>query len=196
MTNKFSVDCSSPIAHIEIQNYLLDELAPIIKSHRPIIFICIGTDRSTGDSLGPLVGYKLHSVLKTDIHVYGTLSDPIHAKNLVNSLNTITSKYRNPYIIAIDSSLGNLNNVGKVFIEKKPLAPGLALKKDLPLVGELSITGIVNISTGFEFLVLQNTRLFTVMNLADVISKGIYNFSLKCSVANSKYFAKRNLNLK
>ena len=158
---------------------------PIIKSNRPILFLCIGTDRSTGDSLGPLIGYKLKSLSKNNIHIYGTLEEPVHAKNLVDVLNNISLKYNNPYIIAIDSSLGSLNNVGKIFIEKKPLAPGIALNKKLPLVGELSITGIVNISTGFEFLVLQNTRLFTVMNLADVISKGIYNFSLKYSKESS-----------
>lgn len=184
MESKFSVDCSSPTAHIEIQNYLINQLTPILNKHRPIIFICIGTDRSTGDSLGPLIGYKLKHLSKDNIHIYGNLSEPIHAKNLSASLDTITSKYENPYIIAIDSSLGSLDNVGKIFIEEKPLSPGLALNKKLPSVGELSITGIVNISTGFEFLVLQNTRLFTVMSLADVISKGIYNFSLKCDSLN------------
>lgn len=43
----------------------------------------------------------------------------------------------------------------------------------------MSILGIVNISGNFEFLVLQNTRLYMVMQLADIISKGIYHFSLK-----------------
>lgn len=42
----------------------------------------------------------------------------------------------------------------------------------------MNITGIVNISGSFEFLVLQNTRLYTVMNLADSISRGIYHFAL------------------
>ena len=181
MSEKFSIDSSSPIAHIEIQNYLLKELLPVIKINRPILFLCIGTDRSTGDSLGPLIGYKLKFLSKNNIYIYGTLEKPVHAKNLVNVLEGISSNYDNPYIVAIDSSLGSLNNVGKIFIEQKPIAPGIALNKNLPLVGELSITGIVNISTGFEFLVLQNTRLFTVMKLADAISKGIYNFSLKCS---------------
>lgn len=185
MESKFSVDCFSPTAHIEIQNYLINQLTPILNKSRPIVFVCIGTDRSTGDSLGPLIGYKLKHLPNNNIHVYGTLSEPIHAKNLTTSLNTIVSKYNNPYIVAIDSSLGNSNNIGKVFIDKKPLCPGLALNKQLPPVGEISITGIVNISAGFEFLVLQNTRLFTVMSLADVISKGIYNFCLKCGNAKN-----------
>ena len=29
------------------------------KRKTEILFLCIGTDRSTGDSLGPLIGYKL-----------------------------------------------------------------------------------------------------------------------------------------
>ena len=45
----------------------------------------------------------------------------------------------------------------------------------------MSITGIVNISGNFEFMMFQNTRLFTVMSLADCISNGIYHFILKCS---------------
>jgi len=184
MCENFSIDSSSLTAYIKIKDYLLNELQPILYDHRAIIFVCIGSDRSTGDSLGPLVGYKLKSFSRNNIYIYGTLENPIHAKNLVTMLSEINSKFTNPYIVAIDSCLGSLNNIGKVFIQKKPLMPGLALNKQLPSVGEMSITGIVNISGNFEFLVLQNTRLNTVMNLADSISKGIYYFILK-SLDNS-----------
>lgn len=179
MNENFSIDSASPLAYIKIKDYLLNELQPILDNNRPIIFICIGTDRSTGDSLGPLVGYKLKFLSKNNIHIYGTLENPIHAKNLTSVLDKINFSFSNPYIIAIDSCLGCLNNIGKIFIQKKPLMPGLALSKNLPPVGEMSITGIVNISGNFEFLVLQNTRLYTVMILADAISRGIYHFTLK-----------------
>lgn len=179
MCESFSIDSSSFSSYIRIKDYLLKELSPILCENRPIIFVCIGTDRSTGDSLGPLVGYKLKYSSKNNIHIYGTLENPIHAKNMVEVLDTIKFSFINPYIIAIDSCLGSLSNIGKVFIQKKPLSPGLALNKQLPTVGEMSITGIVNISGNFEFLVLQNTRLHTVMNLADVISRGISSFILK-----------------
>ncbi len=36
------------------------------------------------------------------------------------------------------------------------------------------MTGVVNISGFMEFFVLQNTRLYLVMNLAKTISNGIY----------------------
>lgn len=179
MCESFSIDSSSLTAYIKIKDYLVTELQPILKDNRPIIFVCIGSDRSTGDSLGPLVGYKLKYFPKNNIYVYGTLESPIHAKNIATTLDEINFNFKNPYIIAIDSCLGSLNNIGKIFIQKKPLVPGLALNKQLPAVGEMSITGIVNISGSFEFLVLQNTRLNTVMNLADSISKGIYYFIIK-----------------
>lgn len=179
MCDNFCVNSSSFTAPIKIKDYLLNELLPILNANRPIIFVCIGTDRSTGDSLGPLVGHKLKYFSRNNIYIYGTLETPIHAKNIISTLDEIKLNFKNPYIIAIDSCLGSINNIGKVFIQKKPLMPGLALNKKLPAVGEMSITGIVNISGSFDFLVLQNTRLHTVMNLADSISKGIYYFILK-----------------
>ncbi|MBC8060977.1 MAG: spore protease YyaC [Clostridiaceae bacterium] len=163
----------------EFRDILTEHLSVLVRSHRTIIFLCIGTDRSTGDSLGPLVGEKLKFITRDNIFFYGNLEKPIHAKNLCDTISSIYSTYENPYVIAIDACLGSLQNVGKIFIEAKPLLPGSAMNKDLPKVGDLSITGIVNISGALEFMVLQNTRLYTVMKLADVISNGIYHSILK-----------------
>lgn len=179
MQNKMIFDSCSPDSSFEIRDYISSKLKSIVKENRPIIFLCIGTDRSTGDSLGPLVGEKLKFLIRDKVFLYGCLEYPVHAKNLCEVLKEINSSYINPYIIAIDACLGSLQNVGKVIIEEKALSPGAAMNKDLPLVGNLSITGVVNISGALEFMVLQNTRLYTVMLLAEVISKGIYHSILK-----------------
>lgn len=47
-----------------------------------VLVLCIGTDRSTGDSLGPLIGYQLRQRGLKHIHVVGTLNKPVHAMNL------------------------------------------------------------------------------------------------------------------
>ncbi|GIM28970.1 spore protease YyaC [Clostridium polyendosporum] len=179
MGYSFITDATDTNSPFLIRDYLYKELSPILKQHRPIIFICIGTDRSTGDSLGPLVGEKLKYMLRHDVFVYGNLENPVHAKNLDEVLNDIRSKFNNPFIIAIDACLSDIQNVGKIFIEKKPLFPGMAVHKNLPPVGHLSIVGVVNISGNLEFMVLQNTRLYTVMTIADAISRGIYHCILK-----------------
>lgn len=52
---------------------------------RDIILVCIGSDRATGDCLGPIVGHKLArfcNTHKNSLHLFGTLEQPIHAKNL------------------------------------------------------------------------------------------------------------------
>ena len=110
---------------------------------------------------------------------------PSTQKTLKQFSNESKKTLKEPFIIAVDACLGSFQNVGKIVIKKEPLFPGSALNKNLPPVGNMSITGIVNISGNFEFMVLQNTRLYTVMSLADSISNGIYHFILK-SVGGKK----------
>ncbi|GAA0086760.1 spore protease YyaC [Clostridium sp. CTA-7] len=181
MNKNFSIDSLSSNAYLEVRDYLYKNLKNVLADNRDIIFVCIGTDRCTGDSLGPLIGYKLKFISNNKIHIYGSLESPVHSKNINDIINKINCNFDNPYIVAIDSCLGKISNIGKVFINKEPIRPGLAVNKDLPPIGDLSITGIVNIGGNFEFIVLQNTRLYTVMALADCISKGIYHFILKVS---------------
>ena len=71
MDTCFSVDSLSPTAGNELGEYLYSKLNNVIKENRPVIFLCIGTDRATGDSLGPLVGYKLKNINKKKIYIYG-----------------------------------------------------------------------------------------------------------------------------
>lgn len=179
MESKIILDSMEKDSAYKLRDVLCEKLINIIKSKRTVIILCIGTDRSTGDSLGPLIGNKLKSVVKNTFILYGTLEYPVHAKNLSKVLTEIKEKYTNPYIIAIDACLGSIQNIGNIIIEDKPLSPGAAMNKNLPKVGDLSITGIVNISGALEFMVLQNTRLYTVMHIADVISRGIYHSMLK-----------------
>ena len=149
-------------------------------SNSPIL-LCIGTDRSTGDCLGPLVGSKLSAIEQDYFDVYGTLDKPVHASNLEQRLEEIRKTYENPFIIAIDACLGNQENVGYINIGNGSLQPGAGVNKNLPPVGEIHITGVVNIGGFMEYLVLQNTRLNLVMSMADLIVQGIMQAINHCS---------------
>jgi putative sporulation protein YyaC len=137
-----------------------------------IVVLCIGTDRSTGDALGPLTGSKLRSLYLYP-HVYGTLDEPVHAANLPEVMSGIRQTFSQPYIIAVDACLGKLENVGYVSLGYGPLKPGAAVNKDLPAVGDAYITGIVNVGGFMEHMVLQSTRLNLVVKMADAIAHGL-----------------------
>ncbi|OOB80554.1 MAG: spore protease YyaC [Epulopiscium sp. Nuni2H_MBin003] len=143
------------------------------KYNDELVLICIGTDRATGDSLGPLIGYKLKDFNHSNIHIFGTLDKPVHAKNLIDTLAFIKLSYPNALTICIDACLGSAEHVGCISIGEGSIRPGAGVKKDLPAVGNLHIIGIVNISSQINMTVLQNTRLSLVMQMADLISSGI-----------------------
>lgn len=139
------------------------------------VFLCIGSDRLTGDCLGPLVGHKLKEYFPQFANLYGTLEFPVHALNLCPFLKKIEKNYDRPFLIAIDASLGLHSHVGSVTLSQGGLFPGEGVKKNLPKVGNLSITGIVNSCHGDSELLLQSTRLHLVNELADFIFMGIAN---------------------
>jgi putative sporulation protein YyaC len=140
---------------------------------RSLVFVCIGTDRSTGDSLGPLIGYKIANLKHKGVHVYGNLENPVHAKNLEEIMNCVSTDCREPFIIAIDACLGRMDHVGYISIGEGSIKPGSGVNKELAPVGDMYVTGIVNFGGFMDFLVLQNTRLQIVMKIADLIAAGI-----------------------
>lgn len=159
----------------QISNKLINNIPT--KLSGAIVIVCIGTDRSTGDSLGPLVGTFLSEKINNPFYVYGTLEEPIHAVNLHEKIDYINQNHPNAFIIAVDACLGKVKNIGTVQVCNGPLKPGAGVNKQLPEVGDVHITGIVNVSGFMEFFVLQNTRLSLVMKMAKIISESIFTAS-------------------
>jgi putative sporulation protein YyaC len=140
---------------------------------RPLVILCIGTDRSTGDSLGPLIGTRLQAAGSPFFQVYGTLEKPVHAVNLEETTGEIYRRFHRPYIVAVDACLGKAESIGYITMKLGPLQPGTGVNKTLPAVGNLHVVGVVNVGGFMEYLVLQNTRLSLVIQMAEVISDGL-----------------------
>lgn len=138
-----------------------------IKKKDGIIIVCIGTDRSTGDCLGPLLGYKLKEIENDRIKVFGTLKYPVHAMNMDCYLEKIYNTFRNWVIIAVDASVGASDHVGLVTISQGPLVPGAGVGKDISRVGDVSITGIVTSSRSPENL--MGVRLSIIMDMVEFL---------------------------
>ncbi|MBN3524290.1 spore protease YyaC [Paenibacillus apiarius] len=142
--------------------------------YRPVTVVCIGTDRSTGDCLGPLVGTRLAKQSSPYYRVLGTLNQPVHAMNLQETIDSMQAADPHSFIVAIDACLGQSSSVGSVQIQQGPVRPGAGVNKQLPPIGDMHITGIVNVGGFMEYFVLQNTRLHLVMSMAELIAETVH----------------------
>lgn len=167
--HKLKAHIDDPVAREDLRVRLTELFREV--RHRPVLVLCIGTDRSTGDALGPLIGTQLMRRNIPQLHIWGTLDDPVHATNLEEHIQRIRRVLVNPYILAIDASLGRLDSVGCITLAEGPLRPGAGVHKQLPEIGHVHITGIVNVGGFMEYMVLQNTRLNLVWHMAEVVSE-------------------------
>jgi putative sporulation protein YyaC len=138
------------------------------------IILCIGSDLSVGDSLGPLVGTMLKDKLKgLNLYVYGTLAKPITAHE-VKYINDFLKRTHplNP-IIAIDAAVGQAGDIGLIKIAKRGLKPGSGANKKLARVGDVSVMGIVAEKSVFNYSLFSATRLNVVYKMATLISEGV-----------------------
>lgn len=137
-------------------------------SMEELTFLCIGTDCSTGDSLGPWVGTLLEEQGFT--RVIGTLRDPCDANKLPRLMPALEEKGT---IIAIDACLGKPDSVGAYLVRQGPLIPAQSVNGGLGAVGAYSIAGVVNAISLKPYWTLQSTSLYRVMGMAQEISKAI-----------------------
>ncbi|WP_181170447.1 spore protease YyaC [Priestia megaterium] len=151
-----------------------------------VIFFCIGTDRSTGDSFAPYVGTLLKE--RGYENVIGTIDKPAHALNLKERLKEIPE---GKTVVAIDASLGKVRSVGKLSLNSGAIYPGAGVGKDLVPIGDYHIKGVVNVDAAdamLNFRVLQNTRLSVVFGLANTLVSAIEEvYPLHNEVINNTY---------
>ncbi|WP_424767957.1 spore protease YyaC [Paenibacillus sp. sgz302251] len=133
-----------------------------------VVFICIGSDRSTGDSFGPLIGSMLKERGWTN--VIGTLEQPCDAHAVEHAALTLQE---DAVVIAIDACLGKPKSIGAYITAEGPLQPGKAIGRRLPPIGSYSIAGVVNMNGPKAYWMLQTTSLYRVMQMAKEVSEAI-----------------------
>ncbi|WP_027093216.1 spore protease YyaC [Cohnella thermotolerans] len=164
---------TDPLASLHLSDRLGHYLRKLPSDTR-IAVVCLGTDRSTGDALGPLAGTALSKYRSPLFDLYGTLEEPVHALNLDPTLERMRQSSRNPFVIGVDACLGKSASVGSIMLGEGPIHPGAGVNKKLTPVGDVHVSGVVNIGGFMDHLVLQSTRLHVVMSMADVIARGLF----------------------
>ncbi len=166
----------------------LKKLMPC-KEGAPVV-VCIGSDLSVGDSLGPICGTKLKSKLKgTNCYVYGTLSKPVTAHEVKYINEFVRATHPGSPVIAIDAAVGNEGDIGLIKLSRRGVRPGSGANKRLSKVGDLSVLGIIAEKSMFNFSLLSATRLNIVYKMADIISEGLacYIFDCLAETAHGKH---------
>ena len=148
---------------LEIKN----AITSLYKTQMPVI-VCVGTDLVTGDSFGPLVGTLIKNKLQGKSFIYGTLDSPITAKEVGVLYNNLKKLHPLSKVLVIDAAVGVEEDVGTVKIKGEGVKPGLGYNKDLPLIGDVSIIGIVSSASNS-----LSVRLGLVYRLALDVSNGV-----------------------
>ena len=143
------------------------------------VILCIGSDLSVGDSLGPVTGTKLKQQLAgLNCYVYGTLAKPITAHEVKYMNEFLKQTHPNSPIIAVDAAVGLAGDIGLIKIARRGLKPGSGANKKLQKVGDVSIMGIIAEQSMFNYSLFSATRLNVIYKMSEIIAEGITSFVL------------------
>lgn len=143
------------------------------------VILCIGSDLSVGDSLGPVTGTKLkQSLAGLNCYVYGTLSKPITAHEVKYMNDFLRLTHPDSPIIAIDAAVGNAGDIGLIKVARRGIRPGSGANKRLSKVGDVSIMGIIAEQSVFNYSLFSATRLNVIYKMSEIIADGVTSFVL------------------
>ncbi|MBO5926245.1 MAG: spore protease YyaC [Clostridia bacterium] len=147
----------------------------IYNTKYPVI-ICVGSDLAVGDTLGPLIGSILKDKLQGKAYVYGSLECPITAKEINVIYNTAKLLHPKSKLLVIDAAVGDKNDVGRIKLSDYGIKPGKGIQKDLALIGDVSIIGIISDKNNSKYTIFNETRFSLVKKISDVIVDGILKY--------------------
>lgn len=133
-----------------------------------LVFLCLGTTKIAGDSVGPKVGDRLRA-LGIKAYVYGNTLRQVTSINVEDYIAMLKKRHSEDRIIAIDAALGKSEDIGKIKITDSGIRPGGAFVKDRDRVGDTGILAVVGKADGDRLAQLKNVSYSLVDKLVDKI---------------------------
>ena len=173
--------------NIEYKRFVWEfsNILKINKENKNIIFLCVGTSKVIGDSIGPIVGTNLKKYLKNkdglklknnNVKVIGDISNNISYNNIEDNIKNIKSLSADNLVIVVDSALSAENNIGKIFVQNRGLRYAESLNRKNDIIGDMSIKAVVgkNSKNGLKnFNILKNISSQRIISMSNMVSKGI-----------------------
>ena len=158
-----------------VEKSVCNALVSCNKKEKTPIILCIGSDLVLGDSLGPLIGTMLTDK-KICTYIYGTLKSPITAKEIACAKIHIKMLHPDALIVAVDAAVGSQDDIGLIKVTTKGLKPGLGVDKNLGVIGDCSVIGIVAEKSVKNYNLFNLTRLSLIYKMAEKIANGVERF--------------------
>lgn len=140
-----------------------------------LLFLCIGSEKISGDSVGPIVGSILKNRYKLPCPILGTEDKPVNGVNLPHYIENIRTVFPNHRIIAIDSAVGSKKDMWTIKIKKGGVVAGGAITSKNPRIGDIGILAVVGEKNDDVLSTLLQAPLDRVERIAERIAKTIYN---------------------
>ena len=138
------------------------------------ILLFIGSDGNIGDSLAPLCG-TLFTGQNTACISYGSLNSPVSAKEVSYLVNFVKKCHPGAIFVVIDAAVGKNQDLGMIKVQKCGIKPGLGVNKNLPMVGDISIVGVLAEKRSSNSI-MSPVRLSTVYEMAKSVADGLNIF--------------------
>lgn len=133
-----------------------------------LVFLCIGTTKIIGDSIGPKVGDRLKD-RNVNAYVYGNTLRQVTAINVDDYARMIKQRHSDDIVIVIDSALGKLDDVGSVKVTKNGIKPGGAFNKGKERIGDIGILAVVGDADSDRMTELKTRDEKFIDNLVDKV---------------------------
>ena len=141
------------------------------------VVVCVGSDLSIGDSVGPVCGSMLQQRKKSDLFIYGTLQNTVTANEVEYMHAFLRDTHPGAPIVVIDAAVGSAGDIGLIKLAEGGLQPGAGANKKLRRLGDVGIYGIVAEKSLFNYALLNLTRLKLVWQMADRIAEGVARYA-------------------
>ncbi|MDE5910700.1 MAG: spore protease YyaC [Clostridia bacterium] len=133
-----------------------------------LVFLCIGTTKIIGDSIGPKVGDRLKEK-GVNAYVYGNTQRQVTAINVDDYAKMIAQRHKDDIVVVIDSALGKLKDIGAIKVTRNGIKPGGAFDKNKERIGDIGILAVVGDADGNRMQELKDRDETFVGHLVDKV---------------------------
>jgi putative sporulation protein YyaC len=148
------------------------EIMPEKRENNPLpVVMCIGSDRVSGDLLGPAVGKKLVEEYNLRAYVYGVTGRNINGANIDFYDGFIREAHKGSKVVAVDACLGSRREIGKIKVGSRGVGAGHAVRKSGKRYGDVGVVGIVAENAEDNVMQLISVEVSLVEELSERIAE-------------------------